>query len=250
MIVVVSGEGSTDIGIGSSDVENAIGDDFQPGPMAWVIDHCLDLRLNETYHYNFSAIESDAMVFVSRNQIERVAKALPTLRKPKRSFPGVSRPQGTGLFYRSARALGRIAAEVARRNPDTEVIAVLFHDCDGTRSTRNGLWEEKFRSVLDGFLAEGFFKGVPMIPRPKSEAWLICAVKTDPYRNCDDLEDRSGNDNSPNNLKAELAALPEFQLSPVSSSRLVEPIRNGVIDPSKIEMPSFIAFRDRLHDTL
>ena len=46
-----------------------------------------------------------------------------------------------------------------------------------------------------------------MIPKPKSEAWLICALKRDPYQVCERLEARSGNDQSPNSLKRELEQL-------------------------------------------
>jgi len=44
-------------------------------------------------------------------------------------------------------------------------------------------------------------RGVAMIPKPKSEAWLLCALKNKPYESCEKLEDRSGNDDSPNSLK-------------------------------------------------
>ena len=45
-----------------------------------------------------------------------------------------------------------------------------------------------------------------MIPKPKSEAWVLCALSK-LYKECDELEDRSGNDNSPNSLKRELEEL-------------------------------------------
>ena len=45
--------------------------------------------------------------------------------------------------------------------------------------------------------------------KPKSEAWLLCAWKYHSYGGCESLEDRSGNDNSPNNLKDELEELLE-----------------------------------------
>ncbi len=55
------------------------------------------------------------------------------------------------------------------------VIAVLFRDSDGTASSGRGLWEDKRKSIEDGFGEAGFDYGVPMIPKPKSEAWLLCA---------------------------------------------------------------------------
>jgi len=190
------------------------------------------------------------MIYVSKKQLVDRASSSKRFRKPGAALTGLRRPIETGFFFANARALAEISNELASTENDDDAIAILFRDSDGNASADRGRWAQQAQSMEDGFLSAQFFRGVPMIPRPKSEAWLICAVKTDPYRNCNDLEDRSGNDNSPNNLKAELAALPEFVLSPVSSSRLVELVRNGVIDPAKIEMPSFIAFRDRLHDNL
>jgi hypothetical protein len=68
--------------------------------------------------------------------------------------------------------------------------------------------------MLDGFEEEGFSKGVTMIPKPKSEAWLICVLKEHAYQNCQSLEDRSGNDNSPNSLKDELEEILGEEFTP------------------------------------
>ena len=103
--------------------------------------------------------------------------------------------------------------------------------------------------MLDGFEAEGFTRGVPMIPKPKSEAWLICALKKSPYKDCEDLEDRSGSDRSPNSLKAELSAL----LGKPSAGELPELLCDKVRDSvniNKIKMPSFQAFRSRLEEVI
>ena len=42
--------------------------------------------------------------------------------------------------------------------------------------------------MLDGFAEENFSRGVPMIPKPKSEAWIICALRSNPYEGCESLE--------------------------------------------------------------
>ena len=85
-----------------------------------------------------------------------------------------------------------------------------------------------------------------MIPKPKSEAWVICAVKNK-YSSCDALEDRSGNDDSPNSLKDELAnhlgSLPNRE-------ELCQMVEDRVIDIQEIKMPSFIAFRERLEEVI
>ena len=45
-----------------------------------------------------------------------------------------------------------------------------------------------------------------MLPKPTSEAWLLCAAKTPPYENCEMLEDLPGNDDSPHSAKMQLQA--------------------------------------------
>jgi hypothetical protein len=100
--------------------------------------------------------------------------------------------------------------------------------------------------MLDGFREEGFDAGVPMLPRPKSEAWLICAFKNHPYISRETLEDRSGNDSSPNNLKHELQRLLEVELKPEVLREKVE----ESFDIRKIRMPGFKAFRQRLEEVI
>ena len=100
--------------------------------------------------------------------------------------------------------------------------------------------------MLDGFDEEKFSKGVPMIPKPKSEAWLICALKKNAYQNCHALENRSGNDNSPRSLKDELAKLLGERATP---DLLCEKVRTKV-DIDKIKMPSFQSFRDRFEQVI
>lgn len=97
--------------------------------------------------------------------------------------------------------------------------------------------------MLDGFDEEGFSKGVPMIPKPKSEAWLICALKKSPYRGCTALESRSGNDDAPNPLKGELRKLLG---STPSREVLCQMVQDKMVDIDRIVMPSFVSFRSRL----
>jgi hypothetical protein len=103
-------------------------------------------------------------------------------------------------------------------------VAVLFRDSDGTASADRGLWQDKWNSIIQGFSDEEFECGVPMIPKPKSEAWIICSVKENPYQGCGALESRSGNDNSPNSLKRELAEILDGR---PSREQLCEMVNNG-----------------------
>jgi hypothetical protein len=124
-----------------------------------------------------------------------------------------------------------------------EVVAVLFRDGDGTRSSPPDDWQRKLESMLNGFQLAGCTTGVPMLPRPKSEAWLLCAMKPQPYQHCAALEDASGNDDSPNSLKTQLEALIGHKASAQEQAQWV---RDGRVDPDRLDMPSFLIFRQHL----
>lgn len=84
--------------------------------------------------------------------------------------------------------------------------------------------------------------------RPKSEAWLLCALKADPYQYCAGLESLSGNDASPNSAKKRLEML--LQDLDRSSSELSSMVESGDIDPRRIDMESFNRFKDRLMEVV
>jgi hypothetical protein len=84
-------------------------------------------------------------------------------------------------------------------------VVVLFRDGDGTVTSTRQEWAQKLQSMLDGFAVEGLTTGVPILPKPKYEAWWLCALR-DGYQNCQQLEDEPGNDASPNSLKSQIEA--------------------------------------------
>ena len=98
--------------------------------------------------------------------------------------------------------------------------------------------------IVDKIIEQKFENEVAIIPNPKSEAWLICALKNTPYQNCKKLENRSGNDDSPNNLKDELKSFG------ISNDEINDMIKDGKIDIDKIKMPSFQKFVNSLKNLL
>ncbi|TVQ94621.1 MAG: hypothetical protein EA400_01145, partial [Chromatiaceae bacterium] len=203
MRVLVSGEGPTDIG-GCERADPCAGEDFMPGPMAWLADQVIEDRLG------FSPIGCGLVHCLSET---RLADAAKSLRPP--SLRGRRRAKETAFFFRTAR-------EVAAAQDD-EVIAILFRDADGTQSAARGDWQDKWDSILSGFAWEHFSTGVPMLPCPKSEAWLICALKRNlPYQHCAQLEQASGNDRGKNPLKQQLAAILDGQQNRVVLADLVK----------------------------
>ncbi|QDQ25468.1 hypothetical protein FNU76_03340 [Chitinimonas arctica] len=211
---------------------------FVPGPMAWVVD-----KLLERHHTEYSLLEThqaggDCVTHVHETE-------LAVLRKPGSPLlPGVKYGKGTAFFTRNAQLLGLLAKQTSTQEAQP-VLAILFRDGDKTRSTAASDWQEKVDSMRRGFAQVECDTGVPMVPRPKSEAWLLCARRQPGYANCASLEDASGNDDSPNSLKKQLAALCGG-LDPTADEQ-ADWVVNGTVDPLRIHMPSFNAFKQALH---
>jgi len=228
MHLVLSGEGNSDIGKLSHSLE-----EFIPASMYYLIDKIIEQKLQCSFYELFHK----SIIFIPKKRLLEESKKI-------KSFAGKKKGKETALFYKNARALAKIAQNKSIELKDDDVIAILFRDSDGTVSTTHGMWEDKVKSIEYGFKFEDFNRGVAMVPKPKSEAWLICALKNKPYENCHKLEDRSGNDNSPNNLKDELDSFG------ISTDKINEMIQNGQIDIEKINMPSFKYFVDSLNRLL
>jgi hypothetical protein len=238
MYFLLSGEGPWDIGTCTSDAEVCEGDDYQPGPMAVMADQIVEAR------HKYSPLESGCCGFVHKSVIERRESELKAVKKPV-AGPGKRRAIETHYFFRNARSLAKIAIEQEGRREE-EVVAVLFRDAD-TATAGRGSWEDKRRAVLDGFQVEGFSRGVPMIPKPTSEAWLLCALKSTPYQNCEKLEERSARPKSANSLKDERETILGGE---PTREMLCDLVAGRTVDINRIEMPSFAKFRSRLKEVI
>lgn len=231
MLLLVSGEGPSDIGL---DVPGEQGWVFRPGPMTHVIDRLFEHR------YDYSALLCEMIEFISEQALVEAKK-----KHSGRKFraPGKRKEQETNFYYENAQRLAILSAE-RQTQEDGTVIPILFRDSD-TVSIRE--WRAKWQSMLNGFESGGSSLGVPMIPQPKSEAWLLCACRDPQYEHCAQLESAPGNDDAPAPLKPMLDAARNGRSS---AQELVEAIENGDIDPLRITMPSFDAFRARLNHVL
>lgn len=240
MIVVLSGEGPTDLGL-CGNTQHFCGDqDFQMGPMTVLLDQMLEARLN----YSLCTIPG-GYLYVSEGALSDRVR----VRKRERrtvSLVGKKRGLETGYFHINAWMLADIALQI-EKDRDDRVVAVLFRDCDGTRTSRVGLWQSKWKSMVDGFGRANFSRGIPMLPNPKSEAWLLCAAQPS-VQDCAGLENISGNDASRNSAKRQLNEVFGTQLS---RSEFCEWLRNNPVDETKLSsMPSFLAFKNRLEEVM
>jgi hypothetical protein len=229
MFLILSGEGDSDIGI----------EDKAIGPMTKLIDNWIARRIG------YSLIEGGQYAIFSEAQVVEKAKS------EIQSFSRIGKKNGQEIrfFRNNARGLAILAREKAQEiGADTPLILVLFHDLDGTVSADRNLWNRKWQSMLDGFMEEEIFTGVPMIPNPKSEAWILCALKNR-YQHCRKLEDESGNDASPNSLKSQIEAK-ECLGEPATRLLLNDKIDAGEIDIDRIDMDSMNKFKQRLNEVL
>lgn len=235
MILLVSGEGPSDIGACTNQQSVCRGEDFQAGPMGIIVDLLAERELG------YSMLGVQTIEFIGETALIGHSKQLPMALSA-----GKKRDYETAYHFKSARALARLA--INKKAQETcEVGAVLFRDADGTRSTERGLYEAKWASIEGGFMAELFSHGIPMVPKPKSEAWLICALKNNAYQNCADLEESlSGNDNSPEPAKAELEGL--LHARGRGFHDLSDMVPEMAMD--NIRMPSFDRFRERLREVI
>ena len=164
---------------------------------------------------------------------------------PRRSgtpfLPGKKKGPNSAVYGKNAYVLGILARE---KVPDGNFIVVYFRDNDGASSNdKKATYSSKISAMQQGFDKAECYTGVPMVPRPKSEAWILCAL-TKNYQNCASLEERSGNDDSPNSLKKELKdVFRDRYKQEVNAETLNEHVANNDIDPVRISMPSYDAFR-------
>lgn len=234
MLLLVSGEGPSDLGALRP---LPSGYEFVPGPMTILLDRLGEARLG------YSLLDFDAIRFVAKVEL-----AEDTPKRPPRQLraPGKQRPKESAYYAENARRLACKAVALAESEGDL-VLPVLFRDADGTQSAGRGEWQAKWESMLKGFRDGESALGVPMLPQPKSEAWLLCACRQPAYQHCSQLEQESGNDRSPNPLKAQLDALLDGASSAV---QLADAVHSGRVDPQRIDMPSYNAFRARLDQVL
>lgn len=243
MIILCSGEGISDLGICDNEIGNCDGANFRFGPITLVVDSIVSTCLG----YSPREVHPESYRYYSESALAERAEA----RKRERrgfSFAGKKRGIETGFFYINAWMLGEIAKELEADENDS-VAAFLFRDSDGTNSSPRDLWSTKTSSIEEGFIRAEFHRGVPIVPRPKSESWFLCAAKENPYQHCAALEELPGNDNSPKSAKRALA---DALGADATADELVNWLTTNELDQEALaaQMPSFSAFLERARSVL
>ena len=230
MMLVLSGEGPTDLGAVNGSV-------FSVGPLAVVVDKLLERVLG----YRPLQLNPAGVHFISKSRIDQ--RARDGAKRKGFAFVGKKRGQETAFCYIAAWMLGEMALALEDEQDDRS-IAVLHRDSDDRSSTAADLWGRKFQSMLDGFARAGFARGVPMLPRPISESWLLCAARPE-LLSCALLECESASAKAPRPLKQQLNEALSAHLGADALADWIE----GVFDPAQLDkMPSFARFHQKLDD--
>jgi hypothetical protein len=226
MFLILSGEGETDIGT----------NDKEFGPMTKLIDNWIAHKIG------YSFIKEETYTIISKTELTKETKSIKA-----QSRKGVNADYETTEFFKRARALSIIAHRKKKDlSNETPLIVILFVDSDGRSSSKKNKWAIRSKSILDGFNREKLATGVPMIPIPISEAWILCALKNN-YKHCAKLEDESGSKKSPKSLKKQLE---DHLREPETRILLNNKIDDGEIDIDRIDMDSMNEFKQRLNEVL
>ena len=231
--IVVTGEGPTDMGICKRQLPVCTYDDYEIGPVMLLLNKLLEQHLPpwNTEQLDFTHPEK-YVIFIYRDWFNNQMKTNRLIRPSKKVFKG---------FVEHAQR----AAQLARYAKNNECqIAAYFHDTDGTRSQSNNR-EFLINAIKEGFRAMDFSDyGVPVVPKPKSEAWFLCAFKANPYQHCNSLENElSGNDCSPEKSPKVLLAQ---ALGTDCCSRDLLCENACCIEINKLDMPSFNEVRENM----
>jgi len=225
--ILVTGEGSSDIGGSNNGHSISSGASYNLGPMALLAVRILQKIIPDWNEDNIDfQSPNNWMTCISGNELARQAKGV------RKHRPSTKLRKGFVEHANRATTMAGYAKDNGHQ------LAFYFHDTDKCN------FDDLHQSIMLGFNGAEGVHGIPMIPKPTSEAWLICGQKQDPYAHCTALEtELSGNDaasdeNAPKKVLARLLgqeATTEQQYEMVTG-----------IDITRIDMPSYNQFKTDL----
>ena len=244
MFFLFSGEGPTDFGTCSHPEIINLGENFLHGPLVIVVDQLIERKCKK------SIIQEKKLAFIPKKMLSLEAKRLPKV--PKHMLPGDKKEQETGFYFKNARALSRIASKYETDIGD-DVVGILFRDTD--KFNDRGNKDAKYQSMVTGFKVEeneklsNFRRGVPMLAKPVSEAWMLCGLykKNNPTQDCSYLENVKYGTGSWHQLKDVLAK--ELGEDP-DRETLCEKVKSGEINFDLVDLESYKKFRERLEEVI
>ena len=229
MKCLLLGEGPSDIGVNDDFQEPR----FQKGPMTLVIDFLAAKKGVRRTDYGL----------LSRGDVSRGIK---NQRRGVSARPKEVDPE-LRTVYQSAWYIGKMAVDEKRD------VCVYFHDADRTNSEPHYQAQRLESAMGVGFALSGFQSGVPMIPVPRSEAWLLAyfqkgLAQQTAYNKSGRFEKLPANDNSPKSAKKLLQKAVGAQTEEETYPKVMEEFGN--IDWTRVDMPSYNHFRECLESVL
>lgn len=225
MTCLLLGEGSSDLGVNNDYLEPR----FQKGPMTLVIDYLAAKNGVREVEYEL----------LSRGDVSRGIKS------NRRQI--AARPKEVNQEFRAIFQFALYIGTVARDGQKDA--AVYFHDQDRTNSAPTNTAQQLERAMVCGFDMARYQFGVPMIPVPRSEAWLLAYFQKglgnhQPYNKAEVFEKLPGNDKSPKSAKKLLCRAVGAKVESDVYSNIMEEFSD--IDWTRVDMPSYNRFRERL----
>lgn len=229
--ILVTGEGSSDMGGSNNGQSISTGEFYNLGPMALLAVRLLQKIIPDWNEDNIDfQSPNNWMTCISGSELARQAKGV------RKHRPSTKLKKG---FVEHA---NRSTTMAGYAKDNEHQLAFYFHDTDKCD------FDDLHQSIMLGFNGIEGVHGIPMIPKPTSEAWLICGQKQDPYAHCTALEtelsgnDAASDDNAPKKVLARLIgqeATTEQQYEMVTG-----------IDVTRINMPSYNQFKTDLTNAI
>lgn len=239
----LTGEGNSDIGY-----RDYVSNEFVPREMTHVA--AAVVRKSVEKRATTAELEYE---FLSEKELSDLVRHSPASRRQavltsRLTLASSADSKFPGLWIRARVFAGYVSSHLS--DGSGEHMAVVFTDADGTRSAPRAPWRRKFDALLGGFREAKYDAGVPMVPQPKSEAWLLGYYQKDMepkhpvYQNCARFEALAGNDdaNPKNSAKHILAGILK------NGTPTAEELAS--VDWDQVQMPSFDAFKGRVDEVV
>ena len=220
---ITCGEGTSDLYVAR--------DGRQDGPLKIAVDKLLNSFWRDSHGFEFRAVGRNQLSKATKNQRPKLGAVV---RGHKEKYPGL----------RSVAAFAACLAQMAQIEGDDWGV-IFFEDLDFHADTDiEDFYKAKIGAMHKGFDLAQFKKGVPMVPKPRSESWLLCYYQETPYEIGNYFENLAGSDQSLNSGKKRVA-----RFFGVHENQIYGRIKERIddIDWSRIDAPSFVFFKNRLH---
>lgn len=226
--IVICGEGPTDLYYDKQTNSR--------GPLKVCVDNLLESFWDDVSYVDF--------VQVSRGDLEATDKGKPekktaVVRGLKKNFANAA------YVSKCAKLLAEKAKVFAKANEDDWGV-IFFKDLDASSGTDiDKVYNAMFSAMEDGFETANFETGVPMVPKTRSESWILCALCPKDASKNDFFEKLPMSDKSPNSGKKVLAKI--LNVDEDESYKIVgERVESFLWE--QIQAPSFIVFKDKLYN--